>query len=124
MHQMHLCMVVAIILAPCKTFLNFPCVYMTLKMFKHFSNGILNKSWPLYSGKKAGKQVKMGEISRSYPIQVVQSRGIKLFSTTQSCGDPNNCIAIQRTFLQNAIVNRKHQFKHSHEANLSLSSEM
>ena len=36
--------------------------------------GILNKSWPLYRGKRAVKQVKLREITRRWPVQVIQSR--------------------------------------------------
>ena len=59
--------------------------------------GILNKSWPLYRGKRAGKQVKLREITRRWPVQVIQSREInraKGLPTTRSCRNPNNRISI------------------------------
>ena len=49
-------------------------------------NGFLRKSWPLYRGKRAGKLVKLREVTRRHQIRVVQSGEInrmKAFSITQ-----------------------------------------
>ena len=66
----------------------------------HLNNGMLNKSWPLYRGKRAGKLVKSRQAISRYKIDIVKPRAtnhaneIPQISRLSKTHNPTNCVYI------------------------------